>query len=112
MSKFICHNPDCPKCGIEDEYLTNTYKMINGKLQSDHVFCPKCGKEREEINDRGNIPIDEKNIAIGEYTGASPERQREMLKKRSHDHYMKEILPYKEYKLHETVTAFKEASKV
>lgn len=110
--KYVCRNEKCSRCGIEDEYLTNTYIMVDGHLESNHVFCPQCGNKREEINDNENIPIDEKNVAIGEYTAASPEQRREMLKKRSHDHFVKEIQPEKEHKLHELVENFKEASKI
>ena len=49
MSKFICRNTECPNCGKIDEYLSNTYKMINGHLVSNNAPCPKCGKIREEI---------------------------------------------------------------
>ena len=31
MSKFVCENPDCERYGIEDEYLSNRYKMIGGQ---------------------------------------------------------------------------------
>jgi len=109
--KFVCENPDCPKFGIEDEYLSNTYKVINGKLQSNNAPCPCCGQVREEINPNKDIPLSEKNIDIAKYSSASPQDKRAMLKKRSHDHYEKEIKPFKEHQLHETVKQFKEASK-
>ena len=37
MSKFVCENKDCPKFGIEEEYFSNTYKMVNGELQSNNA---------------------------------------------------------------------------
>ncbi len=109
--KFVCRNEQCEKFGIEEEYLSNTYKVINGKLQSNNAPCPCCGEIREEINPYKDIPLSEKNIDIAKYSSASPQAQREMLKKRSHDHYEKEIKPFKEHQLHETVKNFKEASK-
>lgn len=109
--KFVCRNERCEKFGIEEEYLSNTYKVINGKLQSHNAPCPCCGEIREEINPYKDIPLSEKNIDIAKYSSASPQAQREMLKKRSHDHYEKEIKPFKEHQLHETVNNFKEASK-
>ena len=109
--KFVCRNERCEKFDIEEEYLSNTYKVINGKLQSNNAPCPCCGEIREEINPYRDIPLSEKNIDIAKYSSASPQAQREMLKKRSHDHYEKEIKPFKEHQLHETVNNFKEASK-
>lgn len=105
--KFVCRNEQCEKFGIEEEYLSNTYKVINGKLQSTNAPCPCCGEIREEINPYKDIPLSEKNIDIAKYSSASPQAQREMLKKRSHDHYEKEIKPFKEHQLHETVNNFK-----
>lgn len=109
--KFVCRNERCEKFGIEEEYLSNTYKVINGKLQSNNAPCPCCGEIREEINPNKDIPLSQKNIDIAKYYSASPEDKRAMLKKRSHDHYEKEIKPFKEHQLHETVKNFKEASK-
>lgn len=111
MSKFVCENKDCPKFGIEEEYFSNTYKMVNGELQSNNAPCPCCGEIREEINPYKDISLSEKNIDIAKYSSASPQDKRAMLKKRSHDHYEKEIKPFKEHQLHETVKNFKEASK-
>lgn len=109
--KFVCENPDCPKFGVENEYLSNTFKIVNGHLQSNNAPCPCCGQIRKEINPYKDIPLSEKNIGIAKYSSASPEQRREMLKKRSHDHYEKEIKPFKEHQLHETVKQFKDASK-
>lgn len=109
--KFVCKNSECSRFGIEDEYFNNTFKIIKGKLQSNNAPCPCCGEIREEINPYKDIPLSEKNIEIGKYSSASPEDKREMLKKRSHDHFEKEIKPFKEHQLHETIKQFKEASK-
>lgn len=109
--KFVCKNPNCKKYGVEDEYLSNTFKIVNGHLQSNNAPCPCCGEIREEINPYKDIPLSEKNIEIGKYSSASPEDKREMLKKRSHDHFEKEIKPFKEHQLHETVKQFKETGK-
>ena len=63
------------------------YKMVNGELQSNNAPCPRCGQIRKEINPNRDIPISEKNIEIAKYSSASPEQRREILKKRSHDHF-------------------------
>lgn len=109
--KFVCRNKDCKKYGIEDDYSSVTYKFIGGGLMAECAPCPCCGQIREEINPNREIPLSEKNVSIGTYTSASPEQRREMLKKRSHEHYEKEIKPYKEHQLHEMVKNFKDASK-
>jgi len=109
MSKFICRNLGCPKFGIEDEYLSNTYKLVDGQFISNNAPCPNCGKIREEINE--NIPLSEKNIDIGRYSSASKQDKREMLKKRSHDHFEKKIKPFKEFQIQETIKNFKTAGK-
>ena len=93
----------------KDEYLRNTYTMIDGHLVSTNAPCPCCGKVREEINEAANIPISEKNLMYGEYSSASPEQKREMLKKRSHEHFEKYIKESKEEKINAAVKAFKNA---
>lgn len=109
--KFVCRNKDCKKYGIEDDYSSVTYKFIGGELMAECAPCPCCGKIREEYNPNANVPLNEKNIEIGKYTMASSESRKEMLKKRSHDHYEKEIKPFKEHQLHEAVKQFNDASK-
>ena len=111
MSKFICRNPECPKFGIEDEYTSNVYRMVDGHLVSNNAPCPSCGQIREENNPAEKIPLSAKNIDIGRYTMASPEERKEMLKRRSHEHYEKEIKPFKEHKLYEASKQFKDAVK-
>lgn len=111
MNKYICENPDCPNYGKEEAFVSETYRLVGDKLQGKNAPCPVCGVVRREINPNESIPISEKNIELAKYTMASSEGRREMLKKRSHEHYEKEVKPYKEHKLREAVSAFKEASK-
>lgn len=107
MSKFICQNKDCALYGVEDEYFKNTYKFVDGNLQSNNAKCPKCGSVRTEINPNSDIPLTEKNIEIGKYSSASSTDKKEILKKRSHEHYEKEIKPFKEHQLNTAVQQFK-----
>ena len=107
---YICRNENCSECGKKYTFTRISYKYINGKLMSDHALCPKCGEEREEINPNA-CPLSEKNIQLLMFDMASPEKQREMLKKRSHEHFKEKIEPYKKEKLNEAVTNFKEASR-
>lgn len=108
---FVCRNKECKRWGVEDYYSSAVYTLINGKLVAVCAPCPCCGQEREEINLNESIAIADKNITMGMYSSASPEQRREMLKKRSHDHYEKEIKPRKEHQLHEMVEKFKNSSK-
>lgn len=110
MAKFICRNKNCKKYGIEDEYLSLTYKMVNGNLQATVAPCPCCGMIREEIN-VNEIPLSQKNISIGKYASANKEQKTEMLKKRSHEHFKKEIKPFKEHQLNEAVKSMREYKK-
>lgn len=109
MSKFICVNEECEKFGVIDERLNNTYKFIDNKLQSNNAPCPKCGKIREEFNENEEIPLSEKNIDIGKYSSVSKQEQKEILKKRSHEHYLKEVKPFKDHQLGEAIKNFKNA---
>lgn len=109
--KLVCENPECERYGKEEVYVDVRYRMVDGKLQATCAPCPICGKIRREINPNEKVSPVDKNVALGKYSNASPEQKREILKKRSHDHYLKEVQPYKEHKLREAVSAFKEASK-
>lgn len=111
MTKFICKNKDCKKFGVEDEYTSLTYKFINGALQATVAPCPCCGEIREEINPNEDIPLSDKNISIGKYASASKEEKTEMLKKRSHDHYQKQVKPFKDHQLNEAMKQMKEYKK-
>lgn len=109
--KYVCENSECKSFGVEDEYVSERYFYRNGVMVGENCACPHCGQMRREINPNEEVPLSEKNISIAKYTMASPEQRREILKKRSHEHYEKEIRPEKEYKLNQAVEAFKEASK-
>lgn len=112
MSKFFCRNSECDKFGVEEEYLSNSYRYVAGVgLQSNNAPCPSCGKIREEVDKNRDIPLSEKNIDVARYSSASPQQRKEILKKRSHDHYEKHVKPEKEHRLHETIRSFREASK-
>lgn len=109
--KYICENPECSHYGEVFEFTHTKFFFKKGELVSEHLECPYCGKDRKEINPNEEIPLSEKEIGYAAYSSASPQDKREMLKKRSHDHFMKEVKPYKEHVLHETVKNFQELSK-
>ena len=109
--KYVCENTDCSRFGVEEEFFSETYVMREGHLIGKGAICPCCGNVRREINPNEKISLAEKNITLAKYSMSSPEQRREILKKRSHEHFEKEIRPQKEEKLRQTVEAFKEASK-
>ena len=108
---FICENEECSEFGVQHTYTRNSYKYIDGELVSNNAPCPKCGKFRKEVNLHDDIPLSEKNIELMRYDMSHPEQKREILKKRSHEHFKKKIEPYKQEKLNEAVSNFKSASK-
>lgn len=109
--KYICENPDCPDYGKEEYMSSETFSFRGTRLVGKHADCPTCGRERKEVNPNADVSISEKNIGVLKYNMASAEGKREILKRRSHEHYEKEIRPIKEEKLRKAVESFKEASK-
>ena len=107
---FICENKECLEFGVPHTYTRNSYKYIDGKLVSNNAPCPKCGQLRKEVN-LDEVPLSEKNITLMRFDMSTPEQKREILKKRSHEHFKEKIEPYKQEKLNEAVSNFKEASK-
>ena len=108
--EFICENKNCENYGKKFKFYNNTYRMINGALVSNNAPCPCCGQIRKEVNP-DDVPLSEKNIDLMRYDMSSPEEKREILKKRSHEHFEKKIKPYKEHRLNDAVKTFQEASK-
>ena len=110
--RYICNNPSCPEYGKEEYTASETYGFKDGRLVGKNANCPVCGKERTELKDPdAQMSPADKNISIMKFSMATAEGKREILKKRSHDHFEKEIRPQKEEKLSKAVQAFKEASK-
>lgn len=102
--KYICRNIECPQYGVEEELTKETFVFQNGRLIGKRSYCPKCGKEREEINPNKDIPLSEKNIHVDLYSGMTMEQKREILKKRSHDHFKKEIKERKDGLLNQAMS--------
>lgn len=90
--KYICMNPDCERYEQEEYLSSETYYFRNGKMVGKNCCCPKCGKERQVVkNPDADIPLSQKNIGINHMGSMSMEQRREVLKKRSHEHFKKEI---------------------
>ena len=109
--KYVCENPECSEYGKEEYFSSESYFMKDGHLVGKNAPCPVCGQTRREINPNADISPAEKNVSLLKFQMASPEGKREMLKRRSHEHYEKEVRPIKEEKMRKAVESFKEASK-
>lgn len=109
--EYICNNPNCAKFGVKEYFSSEIFRFKDGKLIGANAPCPCCGNIREEINPDKNIPFSEKNIGISLYNGMSIDKKREVLKKRSHEHFQKEIKERKDGLINKAVTEFSEMSK-
>jgi len=109
--KYVCRNPECSECGKEEYLSSERFFMRNGNYVGENAPCPVCGQIREEINPNTQISPAEKNISLMKFQMASSEGKREILKRRSHEHYEKEVRPVKEEKMRKAVESFQEASK-
>jgi len=109
--KFQCINSECEDYLKVDDYFNNTLKLIEGKLVSNNAPCPKCNKLRDDVTGNDKIPISEKNISMGEYSSMNPQQQKEVLKKRSHEHFKKEIKPFKEHQMNAAMSEMRNLSK-
>lgn len=94
--EYICNNPKCPNYRKKEYFSSETYKYRDGRLVGEHIQCPECGAEREEVNPNKDIPLSEKNIGIGLFAGMSKEQKQEVLKKRSHEHFKRNVEERKE----------------
>lgn len=108
---YICENKDCSEYGKEHIHMQNSYSLVNGEWVSNNAQCPCCKKLRKEINP-DEVPLSEKNIDLLRYDMCDKQQQREILKKRSHEHFEKEVKPYKEFRIQTEMDKFKEASRV
>jgi putative FmdB family regulatory protein len=74
----------CKSCGNVKEII-HSMKECDKKERNE--FCEECNSEKqfERTVVNGQAP------AIGLYSSASPEEKKKILKKRSHDHFEKEI---------------------
>lgn len=95
--KYICTNPDCGRYQQEEYLASETFYFHCGKIIGAHSCCPECGRERKDVkNPDADIPLSQKNVNINNMGSMSMEQRREILKKRSHEHFEKEIKERKE----------------
>lgn len=111
MPSYKCINPECNHFGCVENYYNDRLKFVDGKFQSVNIICPSCGQVREEYKE-GDIPLSQKSITFAKYSSSSKEEKTKILKKRSHEHYKKEIEPFKQHQLQQTIKNFKDAGKM
>ena len=112
MSYYECENKECTCYGVKDAVTRETFKYVAGEgLVGEHRNCPVCGKPRKYVNPDADIPLSEKNVSIGRYSSASAEQKQEMLKKRSHKHFEKNIKERKDYLMNKAIGEMKSLGK-
>lgn len=109
--KYICLNPDCSKYQLPEEVIRESFVMRDGKLVGKNCICLECKKERMLDNPNEKIPIAEKGIVMGTYASMSKEQKREMLQKRSHEHFKKEIKERKDGLLNQAMSEMRNMHK-
>lgn len=109
--EYICNNPECPNYGKRENLSSEVYKYRSGRLVGEHAQCSKCGIEREEINPNKDIPLSEKNVGIGLFAGMSREQKQEVLKKRSHEHFKRNVEERKEGLMNRAINEMRNMNK-
>ena len=95
--EFVCKNPECPRFDQRDYYSSVSLVLRDGQTFCKQSPCPACGREREEI--KKETPADLKCVYFGRFRAMSKEQKQESLKRRSHEHYKKQIAPERRAKL-------------
>lgn len=112
MSYYVCNNENCACCGKKETVTRELFKYVTGiGLIGEKAECPCCGKIREYVNPDSDIPLSEKNIGFGMYSSASTEQKREMLRKRSHEHFDKKIKEKKDHLMNQAITEMRGLNK-
>lgn len=106
--KYVCNNPECEKYGVEEYLSSETYRYSGGRMVGEHALCPSCGKERKEINPNTEIPLSQKTIGMNFFDGKNIEERREILRKRTHEHFNREIREKKESMISKAKSEFQE----
>lgn len=109
--EYVCNNPQCENFGKKENLSQEVYRYRDGRLVGEHAQCPKCGVEREEINPNKDIPLSEKSVNIGLFNGMSKEQRQEVLKKRSHEHFKRNVEERKEGLMNKAINEMRNMNK-
>ena len=105
MSYYLCENKNCARYGHQETVTRESFKYVSGVgLVGENAKCPICGQMRKYVNPDANVPLSEKNIGFGMYSSASAEQKREMLRKRSHEHFNKKVKERKDHLMNQAMT--------
>lgn len=95
--EFTCRNKNCERFNQEEScYKVVTVYGSDGPVCKQQP-CPKCGEMRENTTEI--IPLSQKHIGVLKIPSMTKEQKTAMLKKRSHEHYVKEIKESANFKL-------------
>ncbi len=93
--KVMCNNSDCKDfkkiVEVEDWQGTDSYSLYLLKK------CPICGVQRKTIELKVPQSPSGFNVHFGRFNSMSKEDKKRVLKKRSDDHFKKNIKERKEY---------------
>lgn len=94
--KVKCNNEACPQFGKIEE--VENWNGIDSLDLLNKTICPICKQKREIV--RETISSNVKGftgVGFGIIQSMNPAQRKEYLKKRSNEHFKKEIKPRKEY---------------
>lgn len=103
--KYMCTNPECCNFAIEKEVFSHTHVCRGGEMVCLETICKKCGSYGKDLTPF--VPISEKNIVFATVASMSKEKKVEVLKKRSHDHFKKNIAEKKDGLLKQAIGEMK-----
>lgn len=102
-----CTNTKCAHFDkVDHEYSITISYSKNGEKFCAQQVCPYCGQMREDVTEV--IPPAKKNIQMGRYTSMSKDQKTDVLKKRSHEHYNKELKEQSEFKMQSAMKEMRE----
>lgn len=109
--EYVCTNPKCEAFGQKEYFSQETFKYKYGYLTGEHAQCPYCGMERDRINPNEKIPLSEKAIGVNLFNAMSVEQKQEALKKRSHEHFNKNIKERKDGLVNQAINEMRNINK-
>lgn len=93
--KVMCNNKHCQDfkkiIEVEDWQGTDSYSLFLLKK------CPICGLQRKTIELKVEEQPEGFNVHFGKFSSMNKEDQKRVLKKRSQDHFKKNVKDKKEY---------------
>ena len=108
---YKCVNPECANFNQPVEIYSATLYWNEEKqsMKCREAICSKCNSEMVDITPK--IPIGEKNISIGEVASMTKEQRVNVLKKRSKEHFKKNIKERKDNLLNSAISEMRNGKK-